>query len=104
MATRSSWPGLTRPSTSSFRMDSRRGATRYARDTTIPVKSHHAPGKRLSGAGLRILQDQAQFQLAEAEIVTADPLVQLGRGVPLLAQIVGEGEGLAVDIGPQERR
>src|SRR5262245_369699 len=50
------------------------------------------------------LQSRLQLEIAEAEIVPPDPLVQFGGRVLLVPQIVGEGKALPVDIGLQERR
>src|SRR6266481_9278876 len=52
----------------------------------------------------RPLQDQIQLDLAKTVIVPADPLMQFGRRILLLAQIVGERERQPVDIGLQKQR
>src|SRR5215475_7399161 len=72
----------------------------FGQAATIAPNCRHAP----AAGYLRPLRDQIQFQLAETVVIPANPLMQLGRGVPLLPQIVGEGKGLAVDIGLQEDR
>src|SRR5579883_3164532 len=52
----------------------------------------------------RPVQNEAKFKLAEAEIIPADPLMQLGGRIPLMPQIARKRERQPVDIRLEKGR
>src|SRR5437763_16102056 len=77
--------------------DTRQGGLRQYYPGNIYSSSHGR--EQIS----RPLRKQAELKLPKAGVAPAAPLVKLGRRVPLVAQVLGEGKAQTVDIGLQVR-